>query len=350
MQSNLQGLSAVIRKLRNKFLLSNPPPIQPASSSAIAVQSASADASTAEGRVDLATEMEELVTILTRTFDSTDAATLSAADATTIENLADRLHVSINDLCRKAKAAHAVPPSAAQSFDGRERLGIHIMRQTPPWRDLTNRVAETPGMITSEEASYYAWLTRFYTGQGRVVELGPWLGSSTIAIQTGLKRNPRFGNEKLQVFDDFIWRKSWMDPYVAEADRLPNHANFRHLFDRYTSSIADDLAVHQSRFAVYDGNDAVTPLQWNQGNIEMIFVDCGRTIEANDGWYNTLSRYFIPGVTLVVMQDWRLHRELPRKWFNQTALFTESKESQLQLIHEVSDGGIATFLYNGRSQ
>ncbi len=294
-------------------------------------------------------EMAELVEVLTCYFDSINPAMIPAVDVVAIESRADQLKISINDLCRKAKAANASPPSKTYSFDGTEQLGIYVMCKAPPWKCFANHITETPGMITGEEASYYDWLTRFYKGTGRVVELGPWLGSSTIAIQTGLRKNPNFVNEKLQVFDDFIWRKSWMDPYVQPEDRLPNHANFRHLFERYTSSIANDLEVHQSRFAVYDGNDAVPPLQWDDGDIEMIFVDCGRTIEANEGWYNSLSRHFIPGVTLVVMQDWRLHRELPRKWYNQTEIFTESKGDHLQLIHEVCDGGIATFLYNGKN-
>jgi len=292
-------------------------------------------------------QLAEQVDLLTCYFDSIDPAMISPVDIVEIENLADQLKVSINDLCRKAKAAHSSPPSEIHSFDDTEQLGNYVMCDAPPWKTFPSNITETPGMITGEEASYYDWLTRFYKGLGRVVELGPWLGSSTIAINTGLRMNPNFANQKLKVFDDFIWRKSWMDPYVRKEDRLPNHANFRHLFDRYTSAIANDLEVHQSRFAIYDGNDAVAPLQWDKGNIEMIFVDCGRTIEANEGWYNRLSHYFIPGVTLVVMQDWRLHREVPRKWYNQTEIFTESKGDQLQLIHEVSDGGIATFIYKG---
>lgn len=46
------------------------------------------------------------------------------------------------------------------------------------------------------------------------------------------------------------------------------------------------------------------------------------------------------------MQDWRLHRERPRKWYNQTKDFTD-KNPSLELIHEIKDGGIATFLYRG---
>jgi hypothetical protein len=46
----------------------------------------------------------------------------------------------------------------------------------------------------------------------------------------------------------------------------------------------------------------------------------------NEAWYNHFKSSFIPGRTLIVMQDWRTHREVPRKSFNQTLMFSESKQ------------------------
>jgi len=152
------------------------------------------------------------------------------------------------------------------------------------------------------------------------------------------------------VFDDFVWRKSWMDGYVNEHQRLPNHANFQRLFEFYTSGISDRLAVQRVKITDYDGNEALPLLNWSDGPIEIVYVDCGRTFEANQAWYNSLRQWFIPRQTLLVMEDWRLHRELPPKWYNQTLQFTESKGGELMLIHEVNDGGIATFLFVGDAE
>lgn len=229
-------------------------------------------------------------------------------------------------------------------------LGVHIMDKNPPWNAELLEDYDMPGMITREEAKYYKWISGFYSGKGRVVELGPWLGASTRSIIVGLRSNQAFSGQKLLVFDDFVWRKSWMDPYVEEKDRLANHQSFRHLFDRYTAPVAPDLTVQRARFAAYDGNESVPPLQWNSGAIELMFVDCGRTIAANEGWYSALSPYFIPDKTIIVLQDWRLHREVPFRWYNQTELFTLSKKQELQMIHELNDGGAATFLYVGGRQ
>jgi hypothetical protein len=71
-----------------------------------------------------------------------------------------------------------------------------------------------PGMITDEEAQYYEWIGTLHERLGAAIELGPWLGKSTKHMIRGLKNNPQFSNQKLYIFDDFIWRTSWMNQYV----------------------------------------------------------------------------------------------------------------------------------------
>jgi hypothetical protein len=105
------------------------------------------------------------------------------------------------------------------------------------------------------------------------------------------------------------------------------------------------LNVQRVKITDYDGNEGLPILSWCGDPIEILYVDCGRTYAVNDAWYNHLKSSFIPGRTLIVMQDWGVHRETPRKWFNQTLIFTESKQDSLLLIHEVQHGCIATFLF-----
>jgi hypothetical protein len=273
---------------------------------------------------------------------------LSEDQIVRIDNAFSAYCVAFKDNLRIYSASNINYPPI-YSHSGVE-LGVHIMEKNPPWDAELLEDFDMPGMITREEAKYYKWISEFYSGKGRVVELGPWLGASTRSIIAGLRSNQAFAGQKLLVFDDFVWRKSWMDPYVEEKDRLANHQSFRHLFDRYTAPVAPDLTVQRARFAAYDGNESVPPLQWNSGAIELMFVDCGRTIAANEGWYSALSPYFIPDKTIVVLQDWRVHREVPFRWYNQTELFTLSKKQELQMIHELNDGGAATFLYVGGRQ
>jgi len=48
------------------------------------------------------------------------------------------------------------------------------------------RLPEIPGMSSAAEGRYLYWLTsRGYTGCGAVVEIGPWLGRSTVHLAAG---------------------------------------------------------------------------------------------------------------------------------------------------------------------
>src|SRR5262249_15802321 len=125
-----------------------------------------------------------------------------------------------------------------------------------------------------------------------------------------------------------------------------NHGNFQPLFEKYVQDIRSRLVVTRGRIVEHDGNEAIPHIQWDSGPVEMMYVDCGRTVQVNDGWLDIFSPSFIPDATLLIMQDWRLHRERPRRFYNQTDWFTAS-HPELQLVHEVQDGGLATFLYRG---
>src|SRR5439155_13855185 len=99
----------------------------------------------------------------------------------------------------------------------------------PDWARIPLEDCDIPGMISREERRYYQYIGKFYSGQGEIVELGPWLGCSTFYILSGLAKNPNFAAKHLHVYDDFVWRASWMNDKVGESERLANHQDFQFL-------------------------------------------------------------------------------------------------------------------------
>ena len=48
-------------------------------------------------------------------------------------------------------------------------------------------------------------------------------------------RGASFTGRRLHVYDDFVWRGAWMDPYYEREDRPAEGATFQQLFERQGS-------------------------------------------------------------------------------------------------------------------
>src|SRR6185369_14134011 len=81
-------------------------------------------------------------------------------------------------------------------------------RQRPRFSDFSDvklpSLPDVPGMISEAEGRYLYWLTsQTYTGRGTVVEVGTWLGRSTIHLAAGLRDAGH--PDALHCFDQFLW-------------------------------------------------------------------------------------------------------------------------------------------------
>jgi hypothetical protein len=103
---------------------------------------------------------------------------------------------------------------------------------------------EVPSLISPREQHYLYWLTsQAYSGQGAVVELGSFLGSSAIALGAGL-RDSGF-DSRLWCFDRFKWsvssgwRAAWSKfCFWMRRNALPTSAPRSRNFARTSSRIS----------------------------------------------------------------------------------------------------------------
>jgi hypothetical protein len=259
-----------------------------------------------------------------------------------------RLRHFAQEIARRKRARKgADAPISIKSVRG-DPLSMSILEKNVPWRDVSAK-SSVPGMLTAEERSYYRYIGAFFSGAGEVVELGPWLGQSTCQLVQGLNENPKFAGRKVHVYDDFVWRDGWMRKWLQGTDIAPpeNHASFMPLFEAQTRSFADKIQASRGKLSDYDGNELLDPVRWDGGPIEMIFVDCGRTLEVNEAWWKIFSGHFIRDRTIIVMQDWQNFKRVPELFWENTKLFSERKTQEMKLVHEICDGAIGTFLYTG---
>ena len=232
-----------------------------------------------------------------------------------------------------------------------EKLVRSILESNAPWDEAEVPRCDIPGMLTDSEKKYYCYIGAYYSGWGEIVELGPWLGLSTFYVCSSLLKNTHFINRKLHVFDDFTWRSSWMDKWLVGTGIVSpgNHASFQQIFESQLGDLMNNIIVERRKICDYDGNEHLPTLEWHGGVIEMLVVDCGRSLAVNEAWWAIFSPSFVPDKTLIIMQDWQNHKRVPEVFWENTKIFTDSKGQQLDLIHEVKDAGIATFLFRGAS-
>lgn len=118
------------------------------------------------------------------------------------------------------------------------------------------------GLTTPEEQLWCEWFARdHFQNHGDIVELGPWLGSLTRRIQSGLAANPAYRNHPrpLHCYDQFIW-KPWCEEQVRGTDlagQIPLEASFQSLFLQRVAHplvpvLAREVDLRKSNYPVPD--------------------------------------------------------------------------------------------------
>lgn len=188
-----------------------------------------------------------------------------------------------------------------------------------PWHDVELAPVPVPTMISREEQRYLYWLTASaWTGAGVVVEMGPWLGGSTLCLAAGIRdseHRERFATP-LHVFDNFVWREFMAGP--GRPDVAPG-SSFEAHFRENLRDHADLLAIHVASLpddplpddpeahAIRDVDAPEDSLvRWSAFDpVEILFVDGAKSWEGMRHLLAVLSPHLLPGTTLLVCQDYK---------------------------------------------
>ncbi|SMY10363.1 class I SAM-dependent methyltransferase [Flavimaricola marinus] len=189
-------------------------------------------------------------------------------------------------------------------------------------------IPDVPGMIKREEGQYLYWLgSNLYTGRGAAIEIGTWLGKSTLHLAAGLSSN-RLAN-KLVCYDHFQWAggANWSSkaksPRTLEAgddfmqDFLDNVADYSDLIDARRSKIEN--------------------IEFDADNIELLILDAPKRAADIFAVMNGVADKVIPGHTIIAWQDF-LHPasfEIPAVLADMAAFQTPA--------HIVDDGTMVGF-------
>ncbi len=164
---------------------------------------------------------------------------------------------------------------------------------------FSSRLRSLPGMTSVEERAYFQWYAQhIFEGSGAIVDLGCWLGSTTIPLAVGLENNPKVSGSKklLHAYDEFIWRTYMEDCVVGTPlqSKLEEGKSFLPEFNKRIDPWKDRVKVHVA--------DLSTEI-WNGETIEFLLIDAMKSWELTN---NIIQKFFpalVPGKSFILHQD-----------------------------------------------
>ncbi|MEO8368877.1 MAG: hypothetical protein ABI806_06745 [Candidatus Solibacter sp.] len=203
---------------------------------------------------------------------------------------------------------------------------MRMERAPRPWKNiaLPDVITGMRSMLTLEEKQYLTWLTsEKYDGWGAVVDLGPWLGSSSAALAEGLKR--RGSHQRIRSFDLFQWDSSYMDPVASTG--LNQNDDFLPVFTQEIGPYAPWIDARKQDLMNY---------LWNEGPIEILFVDAAKSWELMNAILRGFGPFLEAGRSRIILQDFRFDcRWLPLTFDSRPDLWEE--------VEDVDDGWTVAF-------
>jgi len=206
-----------------------------------------------------------------------------------------------------------------------------------------------PTMISGEERRYLYWLGRSaWTGAGDVVEIGPWLGGSTVCLAAGMRDSGHDTTRRLQVFDNFVWRgfmsaRAPLPLGPGESFQpffLENVAAFGDMIESHARALPDeeidtDREASSKRFSA---EESVPPLdRFTRGPIEIVFIDGAKSWRGMRHLLEILREHLIPGTSLLVCQDYKYWGTY---W---VPILMTRLAHHVTPVHNVHDGTTLTF-------
>lgn len=173
-------------------------------------------------------------------------------------------------------------------------------------------------MLQPEDIQYLHWLGRFgWTGKGLVLEIGPWLGGSTVCLAAGMRASGHDTRRRLQAVDNFLWRE-----FMAARAPLPLRPgeSFEPYFMKNLSAYADIVVSHARTLPdeVIEGDHEASAKRSadgtevplldtapGEGPVEILFIDGAKSWRGMVHLLRIVRERVVPGTTLLVCQDYK---------------------------------------------
>lgn len=153
------------------------------------------------------------------------------------------------------------------------------------------------GMTSLEEQAYFRnYAQNTYSGAGEIVDLGCWLGSTTIPLAQGMRNNKRAHGKFVHAYDQFKWQ-AWMNSSINKCSKQYNVGDS--FLDEYVERTRD----YSDIVKIYPGD--ITQIGWNGQPIEFLLVDLMKSWSLAEYVVKTFYPCLIPGKSVLLHQDFK---------------------------------------------
>jgi hypothetical protein len=188
-------------------------------------------------------------------------------------------------------------------------------------------------MTPPTERAYFQWYAQhIYTGAGAIVDLGCWLGSTTIALAMGLTRNKQAGSPIgiLHAYDEFIWR-----PYMDGGVRGTSLQGKFKVGESFVPEFKNRIAPWENQIVVHSGD--LSKDRWEGGIIEFLLIDAMKSWELTNNILKTFFPALKPGVSLI------LHQDFAHSFTSWIHLVNYRLRDYFEFVYEVPRSGSVVF-------
>jgi hypothetical protein len=153
------------------------------------------------------------------------------------------------------------------------------------------------GMTRGEEQHWLrTYAAQSYSGAGAIVDLGCFLGATTISLAEGLALNEQAASKQIHAFDLFLWGEgyeTWAKGREVEG-LFAVGSSFLPEFLRRTREWRDYIVVHEGD---------LSRARWEGGPIEFLFIDAMKSPRLASAIASNFFPHLIPGKSYIAHQD-----------------------------------------------
>jgi len=188
-----------------------------------------------------------------------------------------------------------------------------------------------PTMLSIHEKRMLHWLARelFLNDDSCIVDAGCFLGGSTMALASGLSKNPYLTQKEclIHTYDMFVTPRDQCSIELIGGTKTPGES-FLDLF-------VDFLGNYKQYVMVHAGNFCCAPAPYK--TIDLLFVDICKNWDLNDVVIDRFFPKMIPGRSFLIQQDYNDH-SCP--WVNLTMAYYKE-----YFMHLATVNGSNLYLY-----